>query len=102
MVENLRVSIFAEMMHFEGIWYVLDINLVPELYEALFFNIECKLQKSIISWTFFMNIISAIQYSCRARGKYFMMIVILDYRLRYIPVYSNNFIHLIGTATNLE
>ena len=32
----------------------------------------------------FMKIISAIHYIRRARGKYFMFIVILDYRLRYI------------------
>ena len=31
-----------------------------------------------------MKIILAIHYICRARGKYFMFIVILDYRLRYI------------------
>ena len=59
-------------------------NLVPELYQAFFFDIDCNLQKSVISWTFFMKIILAIHYICRARGKYFMFIVILDYRLRYI------------------
>ena len=40
---NLRGSIFAELMH-----------LVPELYQAVFFDIECKLQKSVILWTFFI------------------------------------------------
>ena len=72
------------MMHFEGIWYVQHVNLVPELYLGLFFDIECNLQKSVILWTFFMKIILAIHYICRARGKYFMFLVILDYRLRYI------------------
>ena len=31
-----------------------------------------------------MKIILAIHYYCRARGKYFMFFVILDYRLGYI------------------
>ena len=31
-----------------------------------------------------MKIIIAIHYICRVRGKYFMFLVILDYRLRYI------------------
>ena len=42
-----------------------------------------------------MKIILVIHYICRARGKYFMFIVILDYRLRYI---EQQFQHLIGTA----
>ena len=72
------------MMQFEGIWYVQHINLVPELYQALFFDTECNLQKSVMSRTFFMKIILAIHYIGRVCGKYFMFLVILDYRLRYI------------------
>ena len=61
-----------------------NIYVVPDLYQAFIFDIECNLEKTVISWTFVMKIIVPIHYICRARGKYFKFIVILDYRLRYI------------------
>ena len=67
-MRNLRGSIFAEMTHFEGICYVKHIHLVPELYKAVFFDIECKLQKSVILWTFFyINCFSHTLYLSRER-----------------------------------
>ena len=55
------------MMHFEG-FDMYNIHLVPELYQAFFFEIECKLQKSVISWTFFILIFfSHSLYLSRAR-----------------------------------
>ena len=67
-MRNLGGSSFAEMMHFEGILYVQHVNLVPELYQGLFFDIECNLQKSVISWTFFYeNYFSHSLYLSHAR-----------------------------------
>ena len=52
------------MMHFEGIWYVYHIHLIPELYQAVFFDIECKLQKNVISWTlFYRRDMASLNYS---------------------------------------
>ena len=67
-MRNLRGSIFAEMLHFEGIRYVYHIHLVPELYQAVLFDIECKVQKSVISWTiFYVNYFCHSLYLSRAR-----------------------------------
>ena len=42
---------------------------MPELYQAVFFDIECKLQKCVILWTFFyINCFSHSLYLSRARN----------------------------------
>ena len=59
------------------------MHLVPELFRQFFYDIECKLQKGVILWTFFY--INCFSHSILiAREKYFMFLVFLDYHLRYI------------------
>ena len=55
---------------------------IYELYQAVFFNTKCKLQKSVISWTFFyVNYFSHSLYLSRTQEIFH---VSRDYRLRYI------------------